>query len=108
MRLRVAAAVLLAACDFGVDLTGLSDGAADVQPPNEAGADAANDVVGIDVVLDAPTPNVPITAIDVGAAHACGLRNDGTVVCWGANSSGQLGNGASLDSSTPVQVLGLT
>src|SRR5438445_3872630 len=112
MRLRLVAAALLglvawaAACDFGVDLGGLTDGApSDGQ--GEAMSDAA-DTGAPDVGLDAPTPSIPIIAIDVGAAHACGARKDGSVVCWGANGNGQLGNGTTLDSSVPVQVLGIT
>jgi cysteine-rich repeat protein len=34
-----------------------------------------------------------VAAIDVGAAHNCALLVDGTVRCWGANGSGQLGLG---------------
>jgi alpha-tubulin suppressor-like RCC1 family protein len=33
--------------------------------------------------------------IDVGDSHACAVRSDGRVVCWGANSRGQLGDGTS-------------
>lgn len=34
-----------------------------------------------------------LAQIDTGAAHGCVLKADGSVVCWGANDKGQLGNG---------------
>jgi alpha-tubulin suppressor-like RCC1 family protein len=40
--------------------------------------------------------------------HACALRSDGTVWCWGRNANGQLGNGLNTDSDVPTQVQGLT
>lgn len=43
------------------------------------------------------------TAVATGAYHALALRDDGTVIAWGDNSSGQLGSGAvSTDSTEPV------
>lgn len=39
-------------------------------------------------------------------AHACGLRNDGSIWCWGLNQKGQLGNDSTTDSQIPVQVVG--
>jgi len=38
-----------------------------------------------------------------GSSHACALKNDGRIFCWGANSRGQLGNNSSSASLVPVQ-----
>lgn len=49
-----------------------------------------------------------IFAITAGEAHACAIRNEGTssnvVYCWGSNTSGQLGNNSTTNSSVPVAV----
>ena len=47
-----------------------------------------------------------VVAIAVGAAHSLALKSDGTVWAWGANSSGQLGDGdnTGTDKHTPVQI----
>lgn len=45
--------------------------------------------------------------VGVGERHACAIRTDQTVVCWGLNTFGALGDG-SLDSSpSPVLTTGL-
>lgn len=51
-----------------------------------------------------------VTSLSIGAQslHACALRSDRTVWCWGSNSDGQLGVGDIENRSTPVQVMGLT
>ena len=63
----------------------------------------------------APSPSAAVDADDepfrpsdgrivgVGDAHSCAATVFDTVWCWGANGSGQLGNGSTTDSVLPVQ-----
>ena len=46
-----------------------------------------------------------IVSISAGGSHTAALKSDGTVVSWGYNYSGQLGDGGSpFSKSTPVRV----
>ena len=45
-----------------------------------------------------------VTAISAGQEHALALCSDGTVVAWGRNDYGLLGNGTRVDAALPVAV----
>ena len=62
-----------------------------------------------------PTPPPPpevvpgglsFIAVTVGQGHACGITTLGAAYCWGFNYAGQLGDGSTTDTSTPVAVAG--
>ncbi|MEZ4461668.1 MAG: hypothetical protein R3E66_18480 [bacterium] len=44
----------------------------------------------------------PYERIEATDDHGCGMRTDSTVRCWGENGFGQLGDGTTNDSPTPV------
>ncbi|MDP5238812.1 hypothetical protein Q9Q94_04690 [Uliginosibacterium sp. 31-16] len=49
-----------------------------------------------------------VLVVSVGQTQACALKSDTTVVCWGKNGWGQLGDGTTTNRLTPVAVSGLS
>ncbi|NIL44250.1 cell wall anchor protein, partial [Salinispora arenicola] len=67
--------------------------------------------LGDGTTADSSTPvavslpsGITVTAITAGDDHSLGLTSAGTVLAWGRNFFGQLGDGTTADSSTPVAV----
>jgi hypothetical protein len=56
--------------------------------------------------LDSVSQGLKVASITGAAAHRCAiLQDDSSVVCWGANDVGQLGNGSRAGSATPSPVI---
>jgi alpha-tubulin suppressor-like RCC1 family protein len=75
--------------------------------------DNASGKLGVNpaAISGSPTPVTPavngsIQAIAVGGNHTCALVS-GSVLCWGFNLFGRLGNNSTMDSYSPVQPVGL-
>jgi alpha-tubulin suppressor-like RCC1 family protein len=46
------------------------------------------------------------SAVATGDAHSCGVTTAARAYCWGNDNAGQLGDGSSITTSTPVAVVG--
>ena len=68
-----------------------------------------NTTVGMNVINSAVMVDFPdgfkATSIDAGAAHACSVGLDFTVVCWGRNTAGELGRGTFSSYESPEYVI---
>lgn len=70
--------------------------------------------IGNGVMLADP-PALPTLVMDlanaasvhVGYDHSCALRADGSVSCWGNNTTRQLGDGSEISRAVPTRVIGL-
>ena len=56
----------------------------------------------------APSRLGTAVAIAVGQNHSCAIVAGSSVACWGADDSGQLGDGTKTNSSVPVAVTGVS
>jgi alpha-tubulin suppressor-like RCC1 family protein len=77
------------------------------------GSDVGPEICGI-ILTSCSSLFVPVaglaagaSAVAVGGLFTCALLVNGTVECWGANATGQLGNGTEVDAYSPTPVVGL-
>lgn len=83
---------------FALVLFGIAGPANATPAPTGGSTDGGNPVT---------VQGIRFIKIDSGENHTVGLTNEGTVYAWGRNDLGQLGNGTTSNSNTPVQVLGV-
>jgi alpha-tubulin suppressor-like RCC1 family protein len=92
------------------------DASANIPPGHDAGPlrDAASDAItadvdaGADAAVDADADAGPPVAIVAGGSHTLAIRMDRTVVGWGDNDFGYLGNGSYGSVSPPAPVSNLS
>ncbi len=78
----------------------------------------------LDLIYEAPATKTPrpthtatlaptvaassvFVSLSAGINHTCGVTASGGVMCWGDNSSGELGDGTKTKRTAPVDVVGL-
>ena len=67
----------------------------------------------VSALASAPEPPAPPTSdgfrqVSVGGSHICGLKTDGSIVCWGDNTFGQLAPAPLAPVATPTLAAALS
>lgn len=50
------------------------------------------------------TPSLDVLAVGTGTFHTCAIRSNGSLWCWGRNNERQLGDGTTVNKSTPTLI----
>ena len=86
----------------------LSSGGVKCWGMNPYGQLGNNTQTNSNIPVDVSGLSSEVAAITAGGEHSCALLSTGGVTCWGDNHKGELGDGTTTDSRTPVTVSGLT
>jgi alpha-tubulin suppressor-like RCC1 family protein len=89
--------------DFSLALTSTGSVLAWGKNQNGELGDGTNNDSTTPVAVHLPA-DTTVTAVDAGNDFSLALTSTGSVLAWGYNGSGQLGNATNTDSSTPVAV----
>ena len=55
-----------------------------------------------------PNPLMNVSALGAGGGHSLAIRPDGSLLAWGTNYDGQLGDGTNINQNIPVFVNGIS
>ena len=104
-------------CGIGVSVQTIATGSAHACAVDSTGrlwcwGDNASAQLGVGPgVMGADAPRIVDGAtdwqqVDAGGTHTCARKTDGTLFCWGANATGQLGIGDRVIRNVPTSVAG--
>jgi alpha-tubulin suppressor-like RCC1 family protein len=74
----------------------------------ELGRTTTGPLAVLDALPGAVVGVANVASFGLGDGHSCALRTDGTVMCWGHNDQGQLGDGTTTDRDRAAVVPGLS
>ncbi len=74
---------------------------------NERGQLGDGSTTSSPIPVDVVSLRAGVRSVAAGYEHTCAVTMGGAVKCWGANESGELGDGTTTDRSAPADVQGL-
>jgi alpha-tubulin suppressor-like RCC1 family protein len=88
----------------GTQTDWLAPGVGPVKNQSQASGQGFSETVTEELVKFIPA--FRFTSVSAARDHTCALMPNGTAYCWGAGGSGQLGDGTTIASATPILVSG--